>query len=161
MIELPKTYLIKALVQPQSMLSLITKTTKGANVLSISPFLVIDGNTQNETSKLDNKLTELKWKLWQTCNTQAPPTCVQVFRNYGFGLPQAHKRDKQDVLHVSWLYASEQKKECEWNCICVHGDFLQTSIYKQVTIMHTCKMHILTLRFLSIVPKETNLRKQG
>jgi hypothetical protein len=34
MIELPETYLIKALVQPQSMLSLITKTTKGANVLS-------------------------------------------------------------------------------------------------------------------------------
>jgi hypothetical protein len=34
MIELPEIYLIKALVQPQSMLSLITKTTKGANVLS-------------------------------------------------------------------------------------------------------------------------------
>jgi hypothetical protein len=28
------------------MLTLITKTTKGANVLSISPFLLIDGNTQ-------------------------------------------------------------------------------------------------------------------
>jgi hypothetical protein len=59
MIELPETYLIKALVQPQGMLSLITKTSKGANVLSISPFLVIDGNTQNETSKLAERLTEL------------------------------------------------------------------------------------------------------
>jgi hypothetical protein len=36
MIELPETYLMKSLVQPQSMLSLITKTTKGANVLSTS-----------------------------------------------------------------------------------------------------------------------------
>jgi hypothetical protein len=46
MIELPEIYLTKALVQPQGMLSLITKTSKGANVISISPFLVIDGNTQ-------------------------------------------------------------------------------------------------------------------
>jgi hypothetical protein len=59
MIELPEIFLIKALVQPQSMLSLITKTTKGANVLSISTFLVIDGNTRNETSKLAERLTEL------------------------------------------------------------------------------------------------------
>jgi hypothetical protein len=63
MIELPKTYLIKALVQPQSMLSLITKTSKGATVLSISPFLVIDGNTQKETSKLAERLIEIIWKL--------------------------------------------------------------------------------------------------
>jgi hypothetical protein len=79
-------------------------------VLSISPFLVIDGNTQNETSKLAERLTELIWKLWQTCNTQAPLHLCKIFRNYGFGLPQAHKRDKQVVLHVSWPYASEQKK---------------------------------------------------
>ena len=38
-IEFPETYLIKALVQPQSMLSLITKTTQGANVLSWAMFL--------------------------------------------------------------------------------------------------------------------------
>jgi hypothetical protein len=83
----------------------------------------------------------------------------KIFRNYGFGLPQAHKRDRLDVLHASWLYASEQKEK---NGVAyVHGDFLQTGFYKQVTNMHTCKMHIFTLRFLSIVPEETNLRKQG
>jgi hypothetical protein len=58
MIELPETHLIKALVQPQGMLSLITKTSKGATMLSISPFLVIDGNTQKETSKLADRLIE-------------------------------------------------------------------------------------------------------
>ena len=75
--------------------------------------------THKKTSKLAKKLTELTWKLWQTCNTQAPPTCVQFFRNYGFGLPQAHKRDKQDVLHVSWLYASEQKDTIEVAYVCM------------------------------------------
>jgi hypothetical protein len=34
------------------MLSLITKTSKGATVLSISPFLVIDGNTQKKHQSL-------------------------------------------------------------------------------------------------------------
>jgi hypothetical protein len=32
-------------------------------VLSISPFLVIDGNTKKETSKLAEGLTEIIWKL--------------------------------------------------------------------------------------------------
>jgi len=65
-----------------------------------------------------------------------PLQVCEIFIDYGFGLPQAHKRDKQDVLHAAWLYASEQKRGEVSDNAYVHGDFLQTSIYKQVTIMH-------------------------
>ena len=165
MIGFPETYLIKALVQPQSMLSLITKTTQGANVLSISPFLVIDGNTLKLYWTRHQSLLKERQDYHESFDKHVvhrlPLQVCKIFIDYGFGLPQAHKRDKQDVLHAAWLYASEQMKG-KWvimhMCMVISCKQVFTSKSPSCTF---CKMHILTLRFLGIVPEEINLGKQG
>ena len=141
------------------MLSSIIKTTQGANVLSISPFLVIDGNTQNKTSKLAERKTELSLKLWQTCSTQAPPTSVQDFHRLWFWTTTSTQERKARCATCSLaicIRADEKKWVVMHMCMVISCKQIFTSKSPSCTF---CKMHILTLRFLGICTWRDKLEK--